>query len=318
MTHMVIMNTYGSLKQIPLASIDLLDRYYKISRNQINDELRSSVREFGALDPPVVIDPGGPCRVVFGFNRLEILRETGVESVEAVVLPDVDTEWYIARALLKCVRNETGPIGRIRIHAILSEMGLEAGRLERIAKKCLHLPDDFTRAGILAALPGELPEPLKDYLDCRDIQFRIIRDLVRLPGVAHDALAAWISYAPLRVNIFRFIVDMLSDILVREGDIGFVAGIRPDESIDRKQWEEHLYGFIREARYPEYTPMQKRADDIVGYFATRGIGLHYPPYFEGDRIDLTISLGRKDDPALVRKRIDEADLSRLKELLELL
>ncbi len=307
-----------TVKRIPLIDIDFKDRHYKISRNQIPDELRSSIREFGVLDPPIVIDRGGACRVVFGFNRLEVLRETGAESADAMVLAAVDTEWYIGRALLKCVRNEAGPIGRIRLHAIFREMGVESCRLESIAKKCLRLPDEFTRDETLAQLAAELPPSLMDYLDCRDIQFRIIRELVRLPRVAHEALEAWIAYAPLRVNIFRFIVDMLSDILVRDGNIGFLAGIRPDESIDRKHWDERLYGLIREARYPEYSALQKRADDIAGYFAARGIDLRYPPYFEGDRIDLTVSISRRDDPALVRKRIDDADLSKLKELLDLL
>lgn len=315
---MTVYNKTKLLNHIPLSDIDFNDRHFKISRNRIDDELRSSIREFGVLDPPAVIDRDGTFRVVFGFNRLDALKEAGVESAEALVLPAMDAEWYVRRSLLKCMRNETGPMGRMRLHAILGELGVEAGRLDRIAKKCLRLPDEFTKDTALAALAGGLPAPLKDYLDNRDIQFRVIRDLARLPRAVHEALAAWIAYAPLRVNIFRFIVDMLSDILARDGDAGFVAGIRPDGSVDRKQWEEHLYGLIREARYPEYSALKKRADDIAGYFAARGIILDYPPYFEGDRVGLTVSVGKRDDPASARKKIDDADLAKLKELLEML
>ncbi len=311
-------NEKQTARLILLKDIDFNDRYYKISRNQIDDELRSSIREFGVLDPPVVIDRNGRYRIVFGFNRLEVLRESGALSVESVAMNGMDDGWYIGRALLKCLRNESGPVGRIRLHAIMKEMGVDPGRLGRMAKKCLRLPGEFTRDDVLAKLVEGLPEALRDYLDCRDINFRVIRDLARLPRAAHNALSTWIAYAPLRVNIFRFIVDMLADILVRDGDIGFVAGIHPDGSIDRKQWEEHLYGLIREARYPEYSAARKRADEVVRYFAARGISLDYPPYFEGDRLDLTVSLGKRDDPALVRKKIDEADLSKLKELLEML
>ncbi|HOT47144.1 MAG TPA: ParB/Srx family N-terminal domain-containing protein [Spirochaetota bacterium] len=305
-------------QRILLDQIDFNDRYYKISRNRVDDELRSSIREFGVLDPPAVIDRGGAFQVVFGFNRLDAIREAGAESAEALVLPSMDAGWYTGRALLKCMRNEIGPMGRIRLHAILRELGIEAGRLDRIAKKCLRLPGEFTGGADLAAQASELPAPLKDYLDSRDMQFRIIRDLIRLPHAVHEALSAWTSYAPLRVNIFRFIVDMLSDIVARDGDAGFVAGIRPDETTDRKEWEEHLYGLIRGARYPEYSALKKRADDIAGYFAARGIILDYPPYFEGDRIALTVSIGKRDDPTLVKKKIDEADLTKLKELLDLL
>ncbi len=312
------MNTHGKLKKISLAAIDFEDRYYRISRNRIDDTLRSSIREFGVLDPPLVIDGDGPYKLVFGFNRLRALREAGAETAEVMAVPAVDPEPYAGRVLLKCLRNEVGPIGRLRAHAILKGMAMDPGRLDRIAKQGLRLPDEFTRDNTLAEPVGELPAVLGDYLDCRDIQFRIIRDLARLPRAAQGALADWISYAPLRVNIFRFIVDMLTDMMTRDGNIDFVKGIRPDGSIDRKQWEDHLYRLIREARYPDYSSSRKRADDVVRYFAARGIGVDYPPYFEGDRIDVTVSLERKDDPASVRKRIDEADLSKLKDLLELL
>lgn len=307
------------MARISLADIDYADRYYKISRNRIDDDLRSSIAEFGVLDPPALIGGGAaPYRVVFGFNRLEALRDAGAESAEALVMETVDPEWYIGRAVLKSLRNECGPMGRIRVHAIMKELGVEQGRLEVIAKKCLHLPGEFTRDGSLAVRAGGLPGPLKDYCDCRDIHFRVIRDLLRLPSSAHDALSKWISYAPMKVNIFRFIIDMLTDMVIRDGGIGFVSDIVPDESTDRKQWEEQLFDRIREARYPEYSAIRSRADDIVRYFAAHGIQVGYPPYFEGDRLDLTMQLGRRDDPFSVRKKIDEADLSKLKELLELL
>ncbi len=312
------MSTHSELKTISLDAIDCEDRYYKISRNRIDDGLRSSIREFGVLDPPVVLEGDGPSRVVFGFNRLQALREAGAETAAVMAVPVVDPEWYAGRVLLKCLRNEAGPVGRLRAHAILKGMAMEAGRLDRIAKQGLRLPDEFTRDSALAELAGELPALLSDYLDCRDIQFRIIRDLARLPRVAHEALAAWIAYAPLRVNIFRFIVDMLVDMMVRDGSVDFVRDIHPDESIDRKQWEDHLYRLIGEARYPDYSAARKGADDIVRYFAARGVGIDYPPYFEGDRVKVTVSLGRRDDPALIRRRIEEADLSKLKDLLDLL
>lgn len=315
---MTAYNDRQTLKRISLDAIDYDDRRYKISRNRIDDGLLSSVREFGVLDPPVVVEGDGLSKVVFGFNRLRALREAGAEAAVVLAVPAVDPEWYAGRVLLKCHRNEVGPLGRLRAHAIMKGMAMEAGRLDRIAKQGLRLPDDFTRDSALAELEGELPALLGDYLDCRDIQFRVIRDLARLPRVAHGALAGWISYTSLRVNIFRFIVDMLTDMMVRDGSVDFVREIQPDGSIDRKQWEDHLYRLIREARYPDYSASRNRADDIVRYFASRGIDVDYPPYFEGDRVKVTVSLGRRDDPASIRKRIDEADLSKLKELLELL
>jgi hypothetical protein len=306
------------LKRVSLRDIDLQDCYFKISRNQVDDELRSSIRDFGLLDPPVLVERKGTYRIVFGFNRLGILDDMGIDSVEAQVVPAIESEFFITRALLKCLRNETGPVGRIRIISILKDFGIDSDRLLLIGTRGLHVPDEFIGDDSLIARVRELPVPVKDYLDNRDIQFRIIRDVIRLPRAAVNTVSSWLAYAPLRVNIFKFIIEMLMDIQTRDGDTGFIEQIRPDEPIDRKQWDDYLYNRIREVRYPEYTAMKKGADEIARYFSARGIRIDVPPYFEGDRIDLTVTLGKRDEPESIRKKLEDADWARLKKLLDLL
>ncbi|MBN1496642.1 MAG: hypothetical protein JXA07_07730 [Spirochaetes bacterium] len=306
------------LMRIPLDVIDFDDRRFKISRDRVDDDLRSSIRSFGLLDPPVGIREGDRFRVLFGFNRLDVLRETGEEAVDMLVAPAVDAGLFCERALIKCFRNECGPIGRTRALAILKDLGVEKGRLMRIARIGMHVPEELaTDDGLSAAVLG-LPGPVKSYLDQRDIQFRTIRDLVRLPRAALDAISSWLAFAPLRVNIFRFIIDMLSDIQTRDGNVDFVDLIRPGDSDDRKQWEERLFEAVRIKRYPEYVSMKKRADEIAGYFAARGIQVDYPSFFEGDGLDLKVRLNKREDPESVRKKIGAPDLSKLKELLDLL
>jgi hypothetical protein len=310
--------TSVTLRRVLLSDIDFAERYFKISRDRVSDELRSSIRDFGVLDPPVVLDEGGRYRVLFGFNRLDVLSELGAGSADVFVLPRVDAKSFCARALLKCFRNESGPIGRTRIIAILKDLGTGSDTLARIAKNGLHVPAELAFDGALSAAILELPDAVKEYLDHRDLPFRIIKDLVRLPRTAIDAFSLWLAFAPLRVNIFRFIIDMLSDIQMRDGTLDFAERIRPDESIDRKQWEEHLYKTVRGMRYPEHSSIKKRADEIAGYFSARGIQVDYPPFFEGDGVDLTVRLHKREDPGSVRRKIDDADLSILKELLEML
>ena len=309
---------HNGLKRVSLRDIDLEDRYFKISRNQIDDELRSSIRDFGVIDPPILVERAGAYRVIFGFNRLCILNDMGIDSVEALVLPGIDGEFFAARALLKCLKNESGPVGRIRIIFLLKDFGMDSDRLALIGTRGLHMPDEFIRDDSLIARVEELPVPLKDYLDNRDIQFRIIRDVIRMPRAAVNAVSSWLSFAPVRVNIFKFIIEMLMDIQTRDGDTNFIENIKPDQSIDRKQWDEYLYNRVREVRYPEYTAMKKEADEIASYFSARGIRLDVPPYFEGDRIDLAVSLGKRDEPESILKKLSEADWDRLRKLLDML
>src|SRR4030042_3901215 len=99
----------SSLLLIPLADIDLEDRYSKISRNHIDDAMRNSIRNFGVLDPPVVLERDGRYRVIFGFNRLDALADCGANEVDCMVTASVDAAFFLNRALLKCQRNESGP-----------------------------------------------------------------------------------------------------------------------------------------------------------------------------------------------------------------
>ncbi|HOD16772.1 MAG TPA: hypothetical protein PLA65_04020 [Spirochaetota bacterium] len=308
----------GGMKRVPLTSIDGDDRYFKISRNIIRDELRSSIREFGVLDPPVVTPRGRSYRAVFGFNRLDVLRELGAEAADCLVAPDFGAGFFARGALLKCQRNEAGPIGRLRALAILRDLGVDDAHLELIASKGLHVSADFVRDGALLAAALDMPAVLRDYCDVRDIHLRIVRDLARMHPSDRALLSSWVEFAPLRVNIFRFIVEMLADIRDRDGGLDAVAGISPGEDRDRKTWEEELYGRVRAARYPEFSSLSQEADGIVSYFASRGLELTYPPYFEGDRVELTLRLGRRDDPESVGGLLSGVDWSRLRPLLDLL
>ena len=173
--------------------------------------------------------------------------------------------------------------------------------------------DDALLAAALA-----LPPALGDYCDIRDIQLRVVRDLARMPEPDRALLSSWTAFAPLRVNIFRFIVEMLADIRERDGGLGALDGIIPDGRQERKGWDEELYERVRAARYPEYTALRREADGIAGYFASRGIELAYPPYFEGDRVELTLRLGRRDDPGSVGDALNDVDWVRLRPLLDLL
>jgi hypothetical protein len=308
----------GGMKRLPLSSIDPGDNYFNFSKNIVRDELKSSIREFGVLDPPVVTPRGGTYRAVFGFNRLAALRELGAESADCLVAPEVSAGFFARGALLKCQRNEAGPIGRLRALAILKDLGAGGERLELIATKGLHVPAEFVRdAALLDAALG-LPGALRDYCDLRDLQLRVLRDLARMPAPDAALLSSWLAFAPLRVNIFRFIVDMLADIRARDGGLGAVEGIRPGAGQDRRVWEEELYGRVRAARYPEYSSLREEADGIARYFAARGIDLAYPPYFEGDKVELTIRVGRRDDPGAIGGRLEEVDWARLRPLLDLL
>ena len=305
--------------KIPLRDIDMTDRFFKISRDRIDDSLRSSIRAFGVLEPPAVESIPGGYRVISGFNRLSVLLEMGCDEVEAVILTDPGVDFFIRQAVLKSLRNEIGPMGRLKALDILHEFfRIDPERLERCARAGLQVPGDFLGGGPLAAAVRGLPDPLKAYLDFRDIPFKIIRELAGLPRGSIERISLWVAHAPLRVNIFKGIVEMLSDIGERDGSDGAVGDVAIDEADDRKKWEERLFAQVYRARYPGYAALKKKADAIVENISRSGVRVEYPAYFEGDGISVTVNIRKRDDADSVLRNVASLDPAMLKELLDLL
>jgi hypothetical protein len=306
---------FMALKLIPVGEIDRDDRYFKISRNRIGDDLRSSIGEFGVLDSPSLLDEGGRLRVVFGHNRLEVLAEAGTGSVEASVFTRLETEWYVGRLILKAHRNEIGPMGKARALAILDEyFGMDAVRRRRIASRGLGVPGDFAAEPSLTRSLRELPVSLGEYLDCRGIPFRVIRDLLELPNGAVETLSSWVAALPVKVNIFRSLVDMIADLVDQygwPGPLETLVSVGPGKEIRN---EEDLRAAVQGLRYPEYEAHRRRADEAAEYFRSRGIRVAFPPFFEGDAVELSVRLGRQDDPGEAVKALGALDPDRLRKL----
>jgi hypothetical protein len=299
--------------------IDLDDRYFKIGRDTINEDLRASIRNFGVLDPPSLIRKSDRFQVVFGFNRLGILKELGQTTAQANVLESMNTEWYVRSALLQCHRNETGPLGRLRtLYLLKHSFELGADRIMNLARNGLRLPDYFLQGDTLLSSVMELPRNLRRYIDDTNVTYRVIRDLAGMHEGGIRLISKWMDYSPIRVNIFKSIVEMLSEINARDGGLGVVEHVAPEGESSGTRWDERLAGLIYRARYPEYSSLKRRADEIVRRYSAAGIQVRYPSYFEGDRIDLTFSLKKQDDPATVKKKLEAMDTVGLRELLDLL
>jgi hypothetical protein len=305
--------------RVLISDIDFDDRYYMIGRDHIDQDLLSSIRDFGVLDPPVIMQTGGKFRIVFGFNRLRTLKSLGHDAAPAVVIDKIEPEWYIARALLKSRRNECGPMGRLRMLVILKEaFAIDPERIALIGVKGLHVPEHFIHDAPLLASVMNLPDAVKSYIDRKDIQYKTIRELVDLPRHAVDRIAEWLEAGMIRVNIFKNIVEMLIDICARDGDISRIEIMHSDPSEAGKRWDEYVLNRIFSVRYPVYTGLKAKADEIVRQYSSKGIRIDYPPYFEGDTIELAVTLRKRDDLAIIREKISTLDLSRLRELLDLL
>ncbi len=146
-----------------------------------------------------------------------------------------------------------------------------------------------------------LGEPLKKYLDLKDIGFKIINNILRLPDEARVLLSNWVIDAGIRVNIFKNIVDLVVDInKINKTDkipaLLSAIDLSARYSIgNTARKDEALYGELFKIRYPEYTDIKSKAGKIITDIMKDGLEIDFPDYFERDEIGISLKINKRDN-----------------------
>ncbi|MBN1534005.1 MAG: hypothetical protein JXA20_15150 [Spirochaetes bacterium] len=295
--------------------IDLGNRRYKVSRNITTEQFRASVAELGVLDPVLLLAERDGYIALFGCNRIETASASGHDSVPALVRRSIDPEEYCRQCLLKASRGEIGPVGRVRALRLLASIDGAEGARAGLLRRHLAVPMELMkRPERLLSLPDELA----DFLDCRDVGYRTIRDLLDLPDGAVARISRWVAGTAMGVNIFKKVVELATEILRRDGTLDSVdeeAALTVD---DRKAAAERLMEEISRRRYPRYTELHGRAETIRRKMAALGFDVDFPRYFEGDRFRVSITVNRGTPPDEVRRAMGSLPPDMVRELQELL
>lgn len=288
--------------------------YYKISRNIRNNELAASLKNAGMLEIPYLIKSNNGYYPLTCHNRITIMQEYGFDKVESYILDFPVVDIFIRNLLIKIYRNECGPIGRVKAFTILkNDFKLEDTRLLEIAKKTLKIPHEILSDEIMIARIKNLPENVKNYLDVKDISFKIIRDIIFFDEALIDELSRWIDKIQIRQNIFKMLVDFLFDIRRRDG---FFKIIENDllENMDDKS----LHDYVFKLRYPEYLLKKEKAEKIINQLSGKGVSVDFPEYFEKDSICLKFIINKKDEGSKISEFVSGLNVNQVNELLSLL
>ncbi|MCP4135721.1 MAG: ParB N-terminal domain-containing protein [bacterium] len=322
------------IETVSLETIDLQNRDFKISRKHIDEKLERSIQNFGILEPILLLKEKNreKYRVIFGFNRLDTLAKTGNTTVPAIIPENMEPGLYMRYLSVKSYRNEIGPAGKIKAVSILKEMlkasqeshAIQKSQFRKLCKTGLNLPDEFIENESLIDSFNSLPPVLPDYFDSKDINFRAIKDTLKLPAEALMQLTQWLEWidpAGLRVNIFKGIIDLMTDIYRRDKNKTSIQISIPAEHnnfTDRRKKEEYIYRELFKIRYPEYSAQKEKIDSIINEFASHGIAIKYPEYFEGETIDITLSVNKKEKSQQLKNKLEYIDNNKISLLLEML
>jgi hypothetical protein len=308
----------NSSNMVKLDTIDVNDMTYKISRDANLDSLKKSIKAHGVLEPAVLLAKSGQNKIIFGFNRIGIAAELGLESVPAVSFNQIPGDWYVSALCLKNHRNELGPVGKLKAVRILRNLiKMDENRITLLVRSTLSIPADFIDGNDAISRVLNLRSGLSSYIDSRGLPFKILRDVLRLSDEGQRILSDWIAWPGFGVNRFRMLIEMLIDIESRDGGLESVASI---DLIDKNAItaENDVFEAVYAVRYPEYIRRKNTADLIVDECRKCGIDVKYPDYFEGDTLTLSVKIKRGETKDCAKKLFLHIDETRIDELLMLL
>jgi len=298
---------------IAISSMDLSENLYKISRNFLRDELIVSVKNFGILRAPVVFPFNGSFRLLTGYNRIEASLRARLESIPVCICEGPSVEVLAREALLKSFNGEIGPTGKLRLLSLLkNNFCADEDFIMKTCRVGLGLPERVFDKVWLEKF-DKLEQPVKDYFDSKDAPFNLIDMYMNLPPYLAQDLAQQLTFFPLRINIFRKIVEMLSDI-ARRGE----NWVFPDVRLSGRQDEQELLGMVFRKRYPEYSAMKKRSDEIISALSAAGSEIDFPEFFEGGHLSVKITLSKRDGAKALAAKAGRLDERLLQELLDML
>jgi hypothetical protein len=286
--------------------------FFKVSRKNYQNNLIYSLKQSGMLEVPVLVKKDSGYDIFTCHNRIQILRETGVADLKCFIIDTPECEFFINRVSLKAYRNELGLFGKLKVLSLLNNYFKADGDIIKdFCSKVLKLPLEAVGNEVYFNKILSFPGTLIDYLDEKDMSFKTIKDLSRMPEDWMDMIGRWLEDTPIRVNIFRMLADYLYDIYRRGDNIPMAEVISCSD-------DKTLHDVIFRIRYPEFSRLKSRADNIINDLTAGGVSVDFPEYFDGKKFTLKLEIDKRSDCDIQLKKIRDIDVEKLKDLISLL
>lgn len=286
------------------------DDTFRISKPVVSDALIQSLKELGMLEKPYLLESGNGLLPLTCHNRILALGKLGIDTVDSFIIKNFDPVLFINNTAIKVRRNETGPAGKCRAFMIAREFNIYTDH-GRFCKRILNVSPDILDPEFAAKILN-LPVALKNYIDIKDPGFKILKDLVALP----QHMIEWIDYClgimQVRVNVFKIVVDHLFDL--GKKNPGTALPVIDAAVADDRQ----LLEAVSRIRFPEYSALRERADNLVEAVTSRGVSVDFPEFFESSKFTLNFDVSVRDSADDIRRRLNGIDAGKLVELASLL
>jgi len=296
---------------VSIADIDC-DGFFKVSKNNFPGTLPVSLKLSGMLEIPYIFKTGSGYSILSCHNRIKILRESGILTLKCFVLEKPDVDIFMKHVSLKVYRNEIGPSGKLKTLFLLNTFfNIDESIIKKFCTKSLNLPFEIIENEEYLKKVMDFPSNLNDYLDEKDVSFKIIKDISLLPNDWIAVIGNWLKEIQMRINIFRMLIDNVFDIYRRGDDIKLLKSILFSD-------DKTLHDAVFRLRYPEYSKLKSRSDSVIGELTGGGLTIDFPEYFDRRFVTIKFDIDKKSDCNDQLKKISKINIEKLKELLSFL
>jgi|GEM_PF-2693445 len=310
--------TTDNTTEILKSEIDWDDFSFRFGKKDKKDELSSSIELYGMIESPIVVKEKEKYRIFSGFNRLEVSKNNQ-NCFYVIIINEVNEDFFRKEVGKKLYHDRIGISGKIKLCLIYREFfSKDSDALKETAKAIGGIPIDFLPGTVNFSKVASLSEEFSDYLDEKDIAFKVLRNFLSISSSSQEILIPlMIQWNPGKNN-FKKLVDVILDV-EQKGEMQNVldllkgiAGKGEESSFDE------LYASLSAMRYPSYAEMIVEKDRLLKLLHIPSIQFILPDFFEGDEIVLQARIKRSENPEDVFEKINGLDRDAVTRLLQLL
>ncbi len=283
-----------SYKEVPLTSIDLLNRDYLHSYPERSPFLIESIKEVGLLQPPLLLETPDKLTILCGEGRVKACLDLEFEYLPCLILknryPDKDLLFIALQS------NLSRPLNLVekaiffhKVYPLLSK--------DEIPKtlKLLNLPVHQNTIQTLLVI-NKLNDDYKKLILNEKINPQILKYYENFNAGTFFKLLNLSIKLSLSYSEQRELFELAFDLTRVEKLEEFLEELSQTLSLEdynqrKKAYKEAFMKF----RYPFYSQKWKKLQEIKNFFMAKGVEVQYIPYLEEKDVEIRFKMEGLED-----------------------
>ncbi|MDI6764185.1 MAG: ParB/RepB/Spo0J family partition protein [Thermodesulfobacteriota bacterium] len=294
------------IQKIPLQEIDLSDETFSVNFMPDLQDLRSSIKAIGLIQPVLLRKKGDQYQIVCGFRRISVLKELGSREVESRILGESERDelelFSISLHENLTSRGFNSVEKAITFYKLVHHFQIEPSAVIQRYLPLFSLEPNEKILGTYLSL-AEMEDEVKKYVLKEGVSRSNIRRLATLSSDDRRSLLSLIVPLKLGENRLREMITLLDEITRREQVIIKEIIDRPEIQAFLSQKEltpiqrtERVKRVLMGLRYPKMRRMEEEFEKKRKELnLPSGVSLHHPPYFEGNGLRIEFQFESVDE-----------------------